>query len=48
MALPEVRGQLAALGYMTINGSRVEFGKHLLAELSKWKAIAQDGKIKSE
>ena len=48
MALPDVRDRLAALGYTPINGSQNEFAAHLQTELTKWKAIVREGKIKSE
>ncbi len=48
MALPEMRDRLLALGYTPINGSRSAFAAHLQTELSKWKAIAHDAKIKPE
>jgi tripartite-type tricarboxylate transporter receptor subunit TctC len=48
VALPEVRGRLAALGYTLVNGSRTQFAAHLHSELAKWKAIVREGKIKIE
>jgi len=48
MALPEVRDRLAALGYTPINGSHNDFAAHLQIELTKWKAIVREGKIKPE
>jgi tripartite-type tricarboxylate transporter receptor subunit TctC len=48
MALPDVRDRLAGLGYTPINGSPNAFAAHLQTELSKWKAIVRDGKIKPE
>ena len=48
VALPEVRGRLAALGYTLVNGSRTQFAAHLQSELAKWKAIVREGKIKIE
>ena len=48
MALPGVRDRLAALGYTPINGSPDAFAAHLQTELTKWKAIVRDGKIKPE
>jgi tripartite-type tricarboxylate transporter receptor subunit TctC len=48
MALPDVQDRLAGLGYTPINGSPNAFATHLQAELSKWKAIVRDGKIKPE
>jgi tripartite-type tricarboxylate transporter receptor subunit TctC len=48
VALPEVRGRLAALGYTLVNGSRAQFAAHLQSELAKWKAIVREGKIKIE
>lgn len=48
MALPEVRDRLAALGYTSINGSQNEFAANLQTELTKWKTIVREGKIKPE
>lgn len=48
MALPDVRDRLAGLGYTPINGSPNAFAAHLQTELSKWKTIVRDGKIKPE
>jgi tripartite-type tricarboxylate transporter receptor subunit TctC len=48
MALPDVRDRLAGLGYTPINGSPNAFAAHLQTELSKWRAIVRDGKIKPE
>ena len=48
MALPDVRGRLAALGYTPIDGTPTEFAARLQTELTKWKAIVRDGKIKPE
>ena len=48
MALPDVRDRLAALGYTPINGTPNAFAAHLQTELTKWKAIVRDGKIKPE
>ena len=48
MALPDVRGRLAALGYTPIDGRPNAFAAHLQTELTKWKAIVRDGKIKPE
>jgi len=48
MALPEVRDRLEALGYTPINGSQTQFVAHLQTELTKWKAIVREGKIKPE
>ena len=48
MALPDVRDRLAALGYTPIDGTPNAFAAHLRTELSKWKAIVRDGKIKPE
>ena len=46
IALPDVKGRLAALGYSTISGSPEEFATHLKAELTSWTAIARDQDIK--
>lgn len=48
MALPEVRDRLVALGYTPIDGTPNAFAAHLQTELTKWKAIVRDGKIKPE
>ncbi|MBX9649520.1 MAG: tripartite tricarboxylate transporter substrate binding protein [Xanthobacteraceae bacterium] len=48
MALPDVRARLAALGYTPIDGSQSAFAVHLQTELTKWKTIVRDGKIKPE
>jgi hypothetical protein len=39
---------LAELGYTPINSLPDAFAAHLQTELSKWKAIVRDGKIKPE
>lgn len=46
MSLPEVGDRLKALGYMPLRTSQTEFVTHLQTELSKWKEIVRDGKIK--
>ena len=48
MALPDVRARLAALGYTPIDGSQSAFAAHLQTELTKWKTIVRDGRIKPE
>ena len=48
MALPDVRDRLAALGYTPIDGTPSAFAAHLQTELTKWRAIVRDGKIKPE
>jgi tripartite-type tricarboxylate transporter receptor subunit TctC len=48
MTLQEVRDRLAVLGYTPINGSQNEFAAHVQTELTKWKAIVREGKIKPE
>ena len=48
MTLPDVRDRLAALGYTPIDGTPSAFAAHLQTELTKWRAIVRDGKIKPE
>ena len=48
MALPEVRDRLEVMGYTPINGSPSQFAAHLQTELSKWKEIVREGRIKPE
>ena len=48
MELPDVRDRLAALGYTPIDGTPSAFAAHLQTELTKWRAIVRDGKIKPE
>jgi tripartite-type tricarboxylate transporter receptor subunit TctC len=46
MSFPDVKDRLTALGYSQITGSPEAFGAHIKSELTTWRAIAEEQKIK--
>ncbi|MEA2978938.1 MAG: hypothetical protein QOF09_761 [Alphaproteobacteria bacterium] len=48
VALPDIKGRLAVLGFESVGSTPEEFTRHAKAEFEKWAKVIRDSNIKSE
>jgi tripartite-type tricarboxylate transporter receptor subunit TctC len=48
VALPDVKGKLAAMGFEAVANSPEEFAAQIERELPKWAKVVKDANIKAE